>query len=116
MNGYSYSEWSAGTGEQKNGVARVTDIVVAPGGPDDKGIDHPATFPVALAEHLIATFCPKSGTVLDNFCGSGSTLLAAKKLKRDFYGFDLEQEYIEIARKRLGALNKNGARRKQRVG
>ena len=116
MNGYAHSKWTNDGKPGKEGIARVMDVIDVPLGGKESENGHPAQFPVALAEHLIATFCPESGTVLDNFCGSGSTLLAAKKLKRDFYGFDLEAEYVELARKRLAALSRNGSGRKKRVG
>jgi site-specific DNA-methyltransferase (adenine-specific) len=60
-------------------------------------------FPVELAERLIPTFCPPGGTVLDVFAGSGSTLIAAKKLGHNYCGFDIMADYCKIARKRLAA-------------
>ena len=82
-------------------------IVVVERG-NDKGIDHPAMFPVELAEQLIQTFCPPNGTVLDPFAGSGSSLIAAKKLGCGYYGFDLVADYCKIARKRLAATIRGG--------
>ena len=89
---------------KKPGRTRVTDVFKVPVASINKGIKHPAMYPVPLAEKLIMTFCPQGGTVLDNFCGSGSTLVAAKKLDRNYYGFDLESEYCRIARDRLATL------------
>ena len=43
-------------------------------------------------------------------------LLAAKQLGRTFYGFDLEQEYVDIAKKLLALANGKGGRKKQKVG
>ena len=97
------SRWSPGGKEAKSGTARVPDVWDVPVGGNDKGIDHPAMFPVELAEQLIATFCPAGGTVLDPFAGSGSSLIAAKRLGCDYYGFDLVGDYCKIARKRLAA-------------
>ena len=62
---------------------------------------HPAMFPQPLAEKLIKTFCPEGGTVLDCFAGSGTTLLAAQATSRNFYGIDVMQKYVDIARSRL---------------
>jgi site-specific DNA-methyltransferase (adenine-specific) len=74
----------------------------------EEGIDHPAMFPVELAEKLIMTFSPADGTVLDAFAGSGSSLIAAKKLGCDYYGFDLVADYCKIARRRLAATIREG--------
>lgn len=43
----------------------------------------------------------EAGTVLDPFYGSGTTLVVAKKLGRRYLGFEINQEYIEIANGRL---------------
>jgi len=82
----------------------VTDVIDVPVGGNAKGVKHSAKFPVALPEQLITTYCPPNGTVLDNFCGSGSTLLAAQKLGRAFYGFDIEAESVELSKRRLEEL------------
>jgi len=88
--------------ELRKGKARCCDVFVASVGAIE-GIEHPAMFPVALAEQLISTFSQKGDLVLDPFCGSGSTLVAAKKLGRDFRGFDSNRKYIKIALGRLAA-------------
>jgi len=49
---------------------------------------HFATFPEKLIEPMIKAGCPKDGTVLDPFCGSGTTCVAAKKLGRNYIGID----------------------------
>jgi len=48
----------------------------------------------------------KPGIVLDPFSGSGTTLLAAKKLGRDYLGIDLNPEYVEMSKRRIGSDNK----------
>ena len=45
--------------------------------------------------------CPKDGTVLDCFAGSGTTLLAAQATGRNFYGVDVMKKYVDLARRRL---------------
>lgn len=62
---------------------------------------HFATFPPALIEPCILAGCPEGETVLDPFMGSGTTALVAYKLGRKAIGCELNQEYIEIANKRL---------------
>jgi site-specific DNA-methyltransferase (adenine-specific) len=63
--------------------------------------DHPTPKPVALMEWLIKIYCPFSGLVLDPFCGSGSTGIAALKQGRRFIGIDIEPHYIEIAERKI---------------
>jgi len=84
-----------------NGVSRTPDVFTATIGSNDSGIDHPAVFPVLLEEQLIPTFSREGDTVLDNFCGSGSALLAAKGLFRDYRGFEVSKKYVNIALNRL---------------
>jgi site-specific DNA-methyltransferase (adenine-specific) len=64
-------------------------------------------FPVALAEQLISTFSQKGDLVVDPFCGSGSTLVAAKQLGRDFRGFDTNRKYVKIALGRLASTKES---------
>ena len=62
---------------------------------------HFATFPVDLIIPCIKAGCPEGGIVLDPFFGSGTTGEAALKLDRNFYGIELNPEYINISNKRL---------------
>lgn len=62
---------------------------------------HPATFPDKLPYDLISCFCPPDGLVLDPMCGSGTSMLAAKKLDRKYIGVDIAEEYCQLARKRI---------------
>jgi len=62
---------------------------------------HFATFPEDLIVDCIKAGCPEGGTVLDPFMGAGTTALVAKKLGRNYIGFELNPEYIKIAEKRL---------------
>src|SRR5579875_2950063 len=68
-------------------------------------VGHPAPFPVELPEQLIRLFTFKDDLVLDPFMGSGSTLVAAKKLGRRYAGYDLDPAYVEIARKRVTEID-----------
>ena len=70
-----------------NGIARVTDVFVAPVGGEEPGVDHPAMFPVSLAEQLVRTFSQEGDTVLDPFCGSGH-------VKRNGWSSVVEDEMI----------------------
>lgn len=63
--------------------------------------NHPAPFPVELAERCIRLSTWPGEIVLDPFMGSGSTLVAAKGLSRKAIGFDISERYCEIAANRL---------------
>jgi len=62
---------------------------------------HFATFPEKLIVDMIKAGCPEGGTVLDPFMGAGTTAVVARKLNRNYVGFELNPKYIEIAEKRL---------------
>jgi len=63
---------------------------------------HPAPFPLALPIRAIYSIMDeKKGVVIDPYCGSGTTLVAAKILKHDFIGIEISQEYVHLAEKRL---------------
>lgn len=63
---------------------------------------HPTQKPVALLEYLIKTYTNECDTVLDSCMGSGSTGVACQNTNRKFIGFELDKEYYEIAKDRLG--------------
>lgn len=62
---------------------------------------HFATFPPELAERCIKAGCPKGGTVLDPFGGSGTTGLVADRLQRNAVLIELNPKYAEMAQRRL---------------
>lgn len=64
---------------------------------------HPTQKPVAILKPLIEAFCPEGGLVLDPFCGSGSTLVAACAANCDYLGIELDRTYHRIAERRLAA-------------
>ena len=66
-----------------------------------KKIGHPAPFPVELPQKFINLYSYKDDLILDPFIGSGTTAIAAKNLNRNFVGYEIEKEYIDIANKRL---------------
>lgn len=63
--------------------------------------DHPTPKPISLMEYLIKLYCPEDKIVLDPFCGSGSTGIAALKNNRKFIGIDKEKKYCDISNKRI---------------
>jgi site-specific DNA-methyltransferase (adenine-specific) len=62
---------------------------------------HPAVFPDKIPLDFIRVFCPPNGVVLDPFMGSGSTAIAALMTGRNYIGYDVSAEYIEIANERI---------------
>jgi DNA modification methylase len=66
-------------------------------------IGHPAPFPVELPARLIDLYTYEGDLVLDPFCGSGTTAVAAVRAKRHFVGYDLDETYVRIAEARLAA-------------
>jgi DNA modification methylase len=62
---------------------------------------HFATFPPEIPEICIKAGCPENGTVLDPFCGAGTTGMVAKRLMRNFIGIELKPQYVEMARRRI---------------
>jgi len=67
-------------------------------------MSHFAVYPEELCVRPIQSSCPPGGIVLDLFAGSGTTLVAAKKLGRQFVGCDLNPEYVKVAKKRLKSI------------
>lgn len=66
-----------------------------------KRVKHPAPFPEELPHRLINLYSFENDIVLDPFMGSGTTAVAAIKNKRRFVGYDVSEEYIQIANNRI---------------
>lgn len=62
---------------------------------------HPTQKPVTLFEYLIKTYTNEGDTVLDNCMGSGTTAIACLNTNRNFIGFELDEEYYNIAQDRI---------------
>jgi DNA modification methylase len=62
---------------------------------------HPAMFPVELARRLIEIYTRRGDVVLDPFMGSGSTVIAARDSERKGIGFDINPDFVNLAKKRL---------------
>jgi DNA modification methylase len=68
-----------------------------------KRVGHPAPFPSELPERLIHLYTFENDLVLDPFMGSGTSLLAAAKLRRRYVGYDLDPTYVAISRQRVAS-------------
>ena len=99
-------------GINKEGVSKTRTIERKPFGKRNniwrfdtqKNSNHPAPFPEQLANDHIITWSNEGDVVFDPMCGSGTTLLMAKKNNRKYIGIDIAEEYVEISRNRLEEL------------
>lgn len=75
--------------------------------PPERENSHPAPFPIELPARVIYSILDeKKGLVIDPYCGSGTTLVAAKILGHDFIGIDISKEYVNLAEERLKSFDK----------
>jgi DNA modification methylase len=78
--------------------------------PAESALRHPAMFPAELPARLIEIFTRgPDARVLDPFAGTGSTLVAARRLGRPSVGIEISEKYIAIARDRLGQMDLFGS-------
>jgi DNA modification methylase len=68
---------------------------------------HPAPFPLELATRLVRMFSFTDDTVLDPFCGTGTTMVAALRTGRNSIGVEIDSEYCHMAARYLKAENTN---------
>lgn len=80
-----------------------TDLVV-PFWSMPENTEHPTQKPEKLVERIILASSNAGDVVFDPFIGSGTTAVAAKKLKRNFLGFEIEKKFYLLAQKRLSIL------------
>lgn len=82
--------WTYSTGYQKSTKDKIA-------------FKHPAIFPEQLVYDHITSWSNEGDVVLDCFMGSGTTAKMSRLSKRNFIGFEISNEYIEIAKERLGS-------------
>lgn len=81
---------------------RIPSWVIPKPPPRKKGeLLHPAKFPETLVEEFIEIFTRKGDSVFDPMVGTGSTVLAATRRRRNAFGIDLSEKYVKIANERL---------------
>jgi len=66
---------------------------------------HPTQKPVSIMEYLIKTYTKENETILDNTMGSGTTGIACHKQKRNFVGIEKDEQYFNMAKKRIETHN-----------
>ena len=71
--------------------------------------NHPTQKPLELLRRLVAMCTNEGDTVLDPFCGSGTTGVACVLLQRNFIGIDLDQSYLDLSAKRMKAVHEDNA-------
>ena len=86
-----------------NGDDRLVPNVLSQMPPRER--DHPNEKPVELMQKLVATHSNERDTILDPFMGSGTTALVARKLGRRTIGIELNEEYAQLAARRLQQLS-----------
>ena len=68
---------------------------------------HPCQLPIHLLDRLILLSTDEGDTVLDPFSGTGTTAISAKRLGRNYIGFEIDNEYVEISKRKLEAVEPN---------
>ncbi|MDP8201943.1 MAG: site-specific DNA-methyltransferase, partial [Candidatus Tenebribacter burtonii] len=68
---------------------------------------HPCQLPIHLLDRLILLSTDENDIVLDPFSGTGTTAISAKRLGRNFIGFELDQEYVNISKEKLNFVKPN---------
>lgn len=93
-------------GKQRFESEKLSDFWYLPTSAGGNG--HGAQFPLQLPGRCIALSTKEGDTVLDPFIGSGTTAIAAVKTGRNYIGFDISDEYLELARNRINEARKRG--------
>ena len=97
----NYIKYGVGLVNFKDGSKRVQFNHKKPGKAERADGQHPTQKPVALLEDLVKIFSPEFGTVLDCFCGSGTSGVASIRLNRNYIGVDFDNNFCNISKTRL---------------
>ena len=97
-----YYDVAAVTGPNRRRLRTMWDINTEPRSREDGGIeDHPAVMPASLARRCIRITSRPGDTVLDPYAGSGTTLLAAQQLGRNWAGIEIKPDYVDLIQRRI---------------
>lgn len=110
----------ATSARMKGQTKKATDVIDVPSinNMARERVGYPTQKPLALLKLLMCACCPPGGMVLDPFCGSGTTLVAAIATGRSHHGIDISPEAITIARRRCAEAATDatiGVRHEQRL-
>ena len=109
-----FNDWEALLVYGKNKGVQMHDYFYCQPTAFDNG--HPCPKPIKWALWLIERTTQPNSLILDPFCGSGTTCVAAKMLGRRYIGIDISPEYCQIARQRLEAVDTGVSVKEQRKG
>ncbi len=98
---YFYNAAAAVKGPNDQSLGTVWDINTEPRRKASEADHHPAPMPARLAEQCIQITSEPGDYVLDPYAGSGTTLIAAKDLKRNWVGVELNPEFVDMTERRL---------------
>jgi site-specific DNA-methyltransferase (adenine-specific) len=115
------STWKKTSGSRASDITREefmdwTNGLWTFNGESKKKIGHPAPFPIELPRRCIRLFSFVDDVVLDPFCGSGTTLVAAAMNNRKGVGIDVDRKYCELARNRLLGLARTAPAKSRKRG
>ena len=98
----AYAERRRDEGTVVNDMKQASNIFTYDVGKNER-TEHNAPFPLELARDHILSWSNEGDVVLDPFAGSGTTLVAAKELRRRYVGIEINREYVQIINRRLGS-------------
>ena len=101
-----YIKEKGATFNTKEGFNRYYTVKTFPIG-GSKEFDHPTVKPISFIEDLVLISSKEGDLVFDGYCGSGTTLVASKKHKRNYLGFEKESKFMDIISKRLKGIISN---------
>jgi len=106
-------DWAEDPLKRPEKQMRTVWSIPSPKGAEKKHGTHPTQKPGALLKRIILSSTQEGDTVLDPFCGSGTTGLVASQYHRKFIGIDAEEDYLNLARERFLDLGRSQNDRKK---
>lgn len=101
---FNYNELKTLTENGKQ-MRNMWDIPMTPKGEKEFG-KHPSQKPIQVMDRLVIGLSNEKDSILDPFCGSGSTAVSAAKNRRNYYAIDSNSEYTKLARQRILGISK----------